>query len=515
MGAKTTTAPWKPQQSKIKYGLSEAQRLYDVTREGGGPQYYQGKTLAGFTPAEKKAQRAIYGYAMGPESQALQAGATANLGNVYKLGQGLPGLGQAYAQPAQRIAQGLPGLGEQYAGSAMGYAGDAGDIASGMQRNMATYTAPAANIASKMPGIGVQYAQGAGNLSREAMENRRRAMGTEADITGYAMGGMGYGDAMAQPLSQSGYSQLTPFQSDQYQKLLSGEVDTAHLTPVIEAMGRDVQGQLDPILASLRQGTISNQPGGGTRGDLAAGTATAGLMQGMQDQAARMYADAYKGAQDRRLSAAQLGIGQQQFGMGHGLQAGQLGLGAGQLGLQAGGLAKDLGAQKLAAGDLIRRSYESGGQLGLSAGGLSQQAAQQAGQLGLGAGGLATQAGRLSTDAARAGGELGLGAGNLATKSAQMGGQLGLGALDRYQGIMDQPLKMYGAAGKVGEQQRSMQQEKINRAMAKHNFEQNAAQNNLNQYLSQVGSPYGSANTQQAGGMNNMANMLMMYNMFK
>ena len=473
--AKTSTAPWKPQQSKIKYGLSESQRLYDA----GGPQYYGGKTLAGFTPAERKAQQATYGYAMGPESQALQAGATSNLQNVYKLGQGLPGLGQQYAQPAQRIAQGLPGMGEQYDGDAMGYGALAG------------------YVASKMPGIGVQYGQAAGALGRDAMENRRRAMGAENRLSTFAQGGMGYGDAVAQPLSQSGYSQLTPFQSDQYQKLLSGEVDTAHLTPVVEAMGRDVQGQLDPILASLRQGTISNQPGGGTRGDLAAGTATAGLMQGFQDQAARMYADAYKGAQDRRLSAAQLGIGQQQFGMGHGLQSGQLGLGAGQLGLQAGGLAKDLGAQKLAAGDLIRRSYESGG------------------QLGLGAGGLATQAGRLSTDAARAGGELGLGAGNLATKSAQMGGQLGLGALDRYQGIMDQPLKMYGAAGKVGEQQRSMQQEQINRSMAKHNFEQNAAQNNLNQYLSQVGSPYGSANTQQAGGMNNMANMMMMMKMFQ
>ena len=470
--AKTTTAPWKPQQSKIKYGLSEAQRLYDVTREGGGPQYYQGKTLAGFTPAEKKAQRAIYGYAMGPESQALQAGATANLGNVYKLGQGLPGLGQAYAQPAQRIAQGLPGLGEQYGGKASGYATGAGDIASGMQQNISTYTDPAQAIASGLSSLGRGYADPAQAMARSAM---------------------GFGSAVGQPLSQTGYSQLTPFQSDQYQKLLSGEVDTAHLTPVIEAMGRDVQGQLDPILASLRQGTISNQPGGGTRGDLAAGTATAGLMQGMQDQAARMYADAYKGAQDRRLSAAQLGIGQQQFGMGHGLQGGQLGL---------------------SAGDLATRSAQQAGQLGLAAGGLSQQAAQQAGQLGLGAGGLETQAGRLSVDAARAGGELGLGAGNLATKSAQMGGQLGLGALDRYQGIMDQPLKMYGAAGKVGEQQRSMQQEQINRAMAKHNFEQNAAQNNLNQYLSQVGSPYGSANTQSAGGMNNMANMLMMMKMF-
>jgi len=237
MAKTTTTAPWKPQQSKIKYGLSESQRLYDAP----APQYYQGQTLAGFTPAEKKAQQAIYGYAMGPETQALQAGATANLGNVYKLGQGmaglgqqyaqpaqtiaqgLPGLGQAYAQPAQRIAQGLPGLGEQYAGSAMGYAGGAGGIASGMQRNIATYTDPAANIASKMPGIGVQYGQAAGNLSRaamqnrqqamqnrtQAMENRRRAMGAEERISPFASRGMGYGDALAQPLSQTGYSQLT------------------------------------------------------------------------------------------------------------------------------------------------------------------------------------------------------------------------------------------------------------------------------------------------------------------
>ena len=59
--AKTSTAPWKPQQSKIKYGLSESQRLYDATKTGGGPQYYGGKTLAGFTPAERKAQQGIYG----------------------------------------------------------------------------------------------------------------------------------------------------------------------------------------------------------------------------------------------------------------------------------------------------------------------------------------------------------------------------------------------------------------------------------------------------------------------
>jgi len=94
-----------------------------------------------------------------------------------------------------------------------------------------------------------------------------------------------------------------------------------------------------------------------------------------------------------------------------------------------------------------------------------------------------------------------------------MGAQLGLGGLDRYKGIMDQPLSMYGAAGEVGADQRSMEQEQINRAMAKHNFEQNQAQNRLNQYLGQVGAPYGSQNTAQAGGMSNMANLMMMYKM--
>jgi hypothetical protein len=92
-----------------------------------------------------------------------------------------------------------------------------------------------------------------------------------------------------------------------------------------------------------------------------------------------------------------------------------------------------------------------------------------------------------------------------------MGGQLGLGALDRYQGIMDQPLSMYGAAGKVGEQQRSMQQEEINRSMAKHNFEQNQAQNNLNQYLSQVSGNWGSENVSKPSTMNQMGNLMMMY----
>ena len=295
----------------------------------------------------------------------------------------------------------------------------------------------------------------------------------------YAQSAMNYGlGSSMMPSGPEGYAGMLPFDQGQYGQMLRGDVDydSGPFGAMADVYRQEFEDQVSQGLANVRQGQVLYQPGGGSRGDIfSAQVANAG-QKALAQNLAGLYGGAYQQAQAGRLPAAQMGLGQQQFGMGHGLQ---------------------------------------GGQLGLGAGGLSQQAAQQAGQLGLGAGGLETQAGRLSVDAARAGGELGLGAGNLATKSAQMGGQLGLGALDRYQGIMDQPLKMYGAAGKVGEQQRSMQQEQINRAMAKHNFEQNAAQNNLNQYLSQVGGNFGSQNTQSAGGMNNMANLMMMFKILK
>ena len=420
----TTTKPWAPQGEALKYGFGEAQTLYDQ----GPAKYYpgiggKGGTLAPFTEAQKLAQAGITGYAMGPEVAAQQAQAQANLGNVFGVAQGLPGLGQAYAQPAQAIAQGLPGLGQAYAD-------------------------PSMRMAQALPGTAAAYA---------------------APVGAGGIGAMGYGAGMAGPMSQSQYAGVTPFSQQQYQDLLSGQVNVDQLAPVVEAMGRDVQGQLDPILAQIRQGTTQWQPGGGTRPELAAGVATGGLLQNLQDEAAKMYASEFSRSQDRRLQAAQMGVGQQQYGMGYGLQ---------------------------------------GGQLGLGAGGLATRGLQAGGQLGLGAGDLATKA-------AQAGGQLGLGAGQLATQAAQAGGQLGLGGLRQYQDIMQAPIDMMKEAQTVGDTQRGYEQERINRDMAKYNYEQMANQNQLNQYLSQISGAYGGEATGQPSMMGNMGQMASMMMMMK
>ena len=62
------------QQPYLIGGMEQARTLYDMD-QGRGPAYYGGQTLAGFTPAEQAAQRAVTGYAMGPRAGAQQAAA--------------------------------------------------------------------------------------------------------------------------------------------------------------------------------------------------------------------------------------------------------------------------------------------------------------------------------------------------------------------------------------------------------------------------------------------------------
>ena len=62
------------QQPYLIGGMEQARSLYDMDK-GMGPAYYGGQTLAGFTPAEQAAQRAVTGYAMGPRAGAQQAAA--------------------------------------------------------------------------------------------------------------------------------------------------------------------------------------------------------------------------------------------------------------------------------------------------------------------------------------------------------------------------------------------------------------------------------------------------------
>ena len=64
-----------------------------------------------------------------------------------------------------------------------------------------------------------------------------------------------------------------------------------------------------------------------------------------------------------------------------------------------------------------------------------------------------------------------------------------------YPSIMNAPLGMYNAMGGVGEQRRAMSQEGINQDMARYEYESNAAQNALRNYMAMVTGDYGSTTT--------------------
>jgi len=130
----------------------------------------------------------------------------------------------------------------------------------------------------------------------------------------------------------------------------------------------------------------------------------------------------------------------------------------------------------------------------------AQQAAQQLGtqgaQLGLGAGSLAQQ---------------GYGTGLQGVQAAQGAGQLGLSALGQYPGIMQAPLSMYGAAGQVGAQQRAMNQETINQAMAKYNYGAMAPQQALQNYMSMISGQYGGQSTATPSPLSSMGQLASLF----
>jgi hypothetical protein len=136
------------------------------------------------------------------------------------------------------------------------------------------------------------------------------------------------------------------------------------------------------------------------------------------------------------------------------------------------------------------------GQMALQAQQAAQQLGTQGAQLGLGAGSLAQQ---------------GYGTGLQGVQAAQGAGQLGLSALGQYPGIMQAPLSMYGAAGQVGAQQRAMNQETINQAMAKYNYGAMAPQQALQNYMSMISGQYGGQSTATPSPLSSMGQLASLF----
>ena len=92
--------------------------------------------------------------------------------------------------------------------------------------------------------------------------------------------------------------------------------------------------------------------------------------------------------------------------------------------------------------------------------------------------------------------QYGMGYGLQGLGAAQGGGQLGLGATSQYPSIMNAPMSMYNAMGRVGDQRRGMSQSIIDRDMDRYNYEQQAPYNALNQYMNTISGNYGGQTTQ-------------------
>ena len=130
---------------------------------------------------------------------------------------------------------------------------------------------------------------------------------------------MDYGASMRGPKTSADYAGYTPFSDSQYSGLLSGEVDASTFGPLADAYRNEAMGQLTgEVLPGIRSSMVQHQPGGSTRGDIIQANAVAAASQNINDNLAKAEFSAYNQAQDRRMGAAQMGLGAQQFGMGQG-----------------------------------------------------------------------------------------------------------------------------------------------------------------------------------------------------
>jgi hypothetical protein len=81
------------------------------------------------------------------------------------------------------------------------------------------------------------------------------------------------------------------------------------------------------------------------------------------------------------------------------------------------------------------------------------------------------------------------------------------GSMQQYPSIMNAPMSMYGAMGQVGADRRAMTQSTIDRDMARYEYDANAPQNALRNYMAMVTGDYGSTTSQTTPGESGLSQM--------
>lgn len=95
-------------------------------------------------------------------------------------------------------------------------------------------------------------------------------------------------------------------QNQIYQQMMSGQVDTGAGSPyanMADAYKRQAVGQAQDAMAELRTGQVAYQPGGSSRAELLNERVMEDTNQGISDNLASMYGNAYDQAQQKQVQA--------------------------------------------------------------------------------------------------------------------------------------------------------------------------------------------------------------------
>jgi hypothetical protein len=260
------------------------------------------------------------------------------------------------------------------------------------------------------------------------------------------------------PLSQGQYSGLTPYSHRQYNDLLAGNVKVGAGTPFGTRQYSDLLAGNVRTGAGTPYGAMENALTQGVIGNL-----QKNVLPGIRQQQV-MY----------QPGGSSMGANQQNKAVTEATVA---------------GLTKPLA-------QMYGNAYQT-------AQGMRMPAAQMYGDAYQTAQGLRMPAAQMGLGAQQFGMNYGLEGQRL----AQGAGQLGLGAVDRYPGVMNAPLGMYGAMGKVGAQRRAMTQAAMDRDMARYEYQANAPQTALRNYMAMVTGDYGSTGTQTTPGPSGLDQM--------
>ena len=161
----TKDGPWEAQQAPLKRGFARAESLY----KAGPAPYFPGKTLADFDPAQKAAQAATMGYALGDRPAAQQNLAERQMGRTYDWAAEMPNVA------AQGLAATGPTLTNMMGGDVDYDSGAFGKMADAYRQQVESQlTGTGGALANIRSGL-VNYGQAGGStrgdiLQKEAIE---------------------------------------------------------------------------------------------------------------------------------------------------------------------------------------------------------------------------------------------------------------------------------------------------------------------------------------------------------